>query len=82
MCTPFRLHLNAPLRSALNGTSVSKGAAANDLVFFKYNTSRPPLMWAYIGGGQFIHALPIHTVKIGDLTRPLRQRLRGNQPHL
>ena len=54
-----------------NGTSVSKSELQpGDLVFFRYNTSKPAShVGIYIGGGQFIHASTnTYTVKIDTLT--------------
>ena len=54
-----------------NGTSVTKDQLQpGDLVFFKYNTSKPVShVGIYIGSGQFIHASTnSYAVQIDDLT--------------
>ena len=54
-----------------NGTSVTKDQLQpGDLVFFKYNTSKPVShVGIYIGNGQFIHASTnSYAVQIDDLT--------------
>ncbi len=54
-----------------NGVPVSKDQLApGDLVFFRYNTTKPVShVGIYIGGGQFIHASTNHyMVQINDLT--------------
>lgn len=54
-----------------NGVSVTKDELQpGDLVFFKYNTSKPVShVGIYIGGGQFIHASTnSYAVQIDDLT--------------
>ncbi len=54
-----------------NGVSISRSELQpGDLVFFKYNTSKPVShVGIYIGGGQFIHASTnTYTVKIDNLT--------------
>ena len=54
-----------------NGVSVSKSELRpGDLVFFRYNTSKPVShVGIYIGGGQFIHASTNeYVVRIDNLT--------------
>jgi len=54
-----------------NGVSVSKSnLQPGDLVFFKYNTSKPVShVGIYIGGGQFIHASTTsYTVRVDNLS--------------